>query len=180
MENYKNIESYLLDNEDKNVEIRKKSLIPSVVLMIIALVLIIIPATPIKFGHYACLLMVILGVIVLIFAVLKFWGDSTRHKNVYVYVPDNQMMKHYSVYVDSADMAKVNSCIAKLSFGDLASVKKRMTSGHYIDVLGTPAGNYYLIQMMDYVPHQFEAVSPVAVLTGQSAEIMSKLIREYA
>lgn len=178
MENFSSIDTYLLNNEDKNVEIKKKSLIPSIVLMVIGLLVILVSAIPAVFSHYTCMFMVIVGVIIMIIAVLKFWVDSTRHKNVYVYVPDNQEMRRYSIYLDSSDMAKVKDCIAKNSFGDLAKVKKQMTSGHYIDVLGAKTGNYYLIQMMDYVPHQFEAVSPVAVLTEQRAEIMGELIRK--
>lgn len=178
MENYRDIEMYLSDNDDKNIEIRKKSLIPSFVVMLIGILLVVIPATPLPLHHYLSMTMVVAGIILLVYGVLKFWIDSTRRKNVFVYIPDNKVMRRHSVYVDAADMQKVQQCIHKHNYAELSSVKKQMTSGHYIDVLGTADGRYFLIQMMDYIPHQFEAVSPVTVLTNKSAEVMAELIRK--
>ncbi len=178
MENYKDINTYLEDNGNQNIEVKSKSIACALVIIIVSALLVIVAATPVIANQVLSMSLIVLGAIAIIYGILKLWSDKTRNKQVFIYQPTNEKMKRMSVYVDSNDMLKVQNCIAKNNYAELSNVKKLMTSGHYIDILGTGSGKCYVLQMLDYVPHQFEPVSEVAVLIDENALIIDNLIKK--
>lgn len=178
MEKYTDIKSYISENCASDIEIKSKKIVFSLLIIIVSLAVIVISSTSVISDPNISMILIVLAIVGLVYGILRLWGDRTRHKNVFVYLPTGEVMKRYSLYVDSNDMQRVQQCIARGRYEEMTKITKLATSGHYVDVIGTPSGKCYLMQVMDYVPHQFEPVSPVAILTEQSAEIMNGLIRK--
>lgn len=178
MENYIEIDTYLGNMENQVIEVKSKSIVGALIIIILSCLLVVVASTPVITNQVASMSLIVIGIITLIYGILKLWSDRTRNKQVFVYQPTNEKMKRISIYVDSKDMLRVQNCIAKQNFAELMQVKKLMTSGHYIDILGTDSGKCYVMQMLDYVPHQFEPVSEVVVLTDENAEVIDHLVKK--
>lgn len=178
MNNYKNIECFFVSNDANDIEVKDKSLTIDIVLAVLGAVLIVVSLMPFITNKYVSMILTVTGIVLSVFGLLKLWVDSSRQKHVFIHIPSGEVLKRYSIFVDRHDMQVVQNCISSENYAALSNVKKQPTSGHYVDVMGTPKGNYFAIQMLDYVPHQYVPVSDVVVLTSQGAEVMCGLIKK--
>ena len=93
MENYKDINTYLEDNGNQNIEVKSKSIACALVIIIVSALLVIVAATPVIANQVLSMSLIVLGAIAIIYGILKLWSDKTRNKQVFIYQPTNEKMK---------------------------------------------------------------------------------------
>ena len=95
----------------------------------------------------------------------------------YRYEPTKQRLKKYKIYLDSTDAQKIISCVNSNDFSRIKGMKRVASSGKLLEARGTDDGSIFLIQLSEYIPHNFVFSTPVVILRGNDAKLMLELVK---
>jgi len=95
----------------------------------------------------------------------------------YVYEPTRKKLKKYEMFVSQSDAQKMIACMNNNDFSAVKNIKKTMGTGFLIEGRGTDNGDVFLVQVFKYVPHDFVAASPVAVLHEENAKFIFEFFK---
>ena len=107
----------------------------------------------------------ILGIALLIFAIYRFFCKST----VVVYRPTESVVRSGSLFVDSAELQRVNQLVKKGDFTKLSSISCKDGGNGRIDYLMSKDGRFVAIQLFQFVPYTFEPISEKTYYTDDVA-----------
>lgn len=166
MEDYMKIEQYLCCNPD--TKIIKKKCFPAVglILLFLGLVMVIISAQA-KIVETLAMLMLTVGVVLTLVGVASVLVSCGKDAGYYVFQPTGSRMKIYRRYINSGDKRLCAECIASGKMEALAHVRKEVSSGSLLRVLLSKDGACAVMQMEEYIPHDFVPVTPVLVINNE-------------
>jgi len=121
--------------------------------------------------------MTVVGIILLLYAVFNIIKTKKSIYSHFIYEPTGKKLKKYSIYLDLADMNKLEKCIESKNYSDFKNIKKEMNSPHLLVLMGTDDGAIFLIQPFEYIPYNYHQTSDVVVLHDKDAKIMLDFVK---
>lgn len=176
MENLESIQSLLNHDSFQNIEKKKQSKVMPSLLIIISILLAIIPICGISHAKYVHMGLYMIAVTLLIIGIVLFVVAS--HNFSYYYIPTGKKLKHHKVFVGNGDIAVIKPDILANKEPNFDKIENKASSGHYLDILGTDDGKYYLIQLIEYIPYDYRTTTPVLTCEGACANALHNLIRK--
>lgn len=103
---------------------------------------------------------------VLIGGIIKLFISRTS----YVFRPTNSIVKKSELFFDPSDSATLQTCMEMKRFEDLKRVKRQVNSGVKVEAMVAGDGKFAAVQVSEYVPYSYEAVTPVMCYYGEDAK----------
>ncbi len=111
-----------------------------------------------------------LGIIGLLAAVFKLFFSSKR----YFFLPTGSRVETDSLYIDPSELRSLGDELETGTLERLRKIKRLDNSGARLDVLVSSDRRFAAIQLFQYVPHYYEAVSPLYCYYDGDAQTVAR------
>lgn len=91
-------------------------------------------------------------------------------RNSYVFKPTKSRLKPVTLYFDIHESDALQSCVEMKRFDDLARLKREKDTGVKLEAMVTGDGKFAAVQISEYIPYTYEAVTPVMCYYGEEAQ----------
>lgn len=98
-------------------------------------------------------------------------------RNCYIYKPTGSRIKRMTVYFDNKECQNLKDCIESGKFEILKSLKRQVNFGVKMDAMVAADNCFVAIQLSEYVPYTYEAVSPVRCYYNEEARVLSDFFK---
>ena len=177
METYLSINEKIKNMPEEKIIPVKSNTITGYIFLVIGVALFIIGIIGIIEMKSVNITMVIVGMVLLLYAVFKIIKTKKSAYSHYIYEPTGKKLKKFTIYLNLADMNKLEKCIELKDYSDFKNIKKEMNSPHLLVLMGTDDGAIFLIQPFEYIPYYYHQTSDVVVLHDKDAKIMLDFVR---
>ena len=109
-------------------------------------------------------------------AVFLFLGGIVKFfmgRECYLFRPTGSHLQKITVYFDAKESQPLQYCIEEKRFEDLKQLKRQINTGVKLDVMLTGDKKFAAVQLSEYVPYAYEAISPVICYYGEEAKNFS-------
>ncbi len=173
MENYKHIETEILEMPEGTIAVKKKSPFTAIVFILVG-ILVFVAGTQ-KISPHDSLNMTVLtiGICLFLFGIIKLCLDLGSER--YVYIPQNKRLKKHKIYISNESKMKLAKQLQEDRVGRLDAFSKEMSSGNILYVLTTNS-DYCLAQVLEFSQDRYEPVMPMVVLVGENAKNLDDFI----
>ena len=94
-------------------------------------------------------------------------------RECYLFRPTGSHLQKITVYFDAKESQPLQYCIEEKRFEDLRQLKRQINTGVKLDVMLTGDKKFAAVQLSEYVPYAYEAISPVICYYGEEAKNFS-------
>ena len=91
-----------------------------------------------------------------------------------VYRPTESVVRSGSLFVDSAELQRINQLVKKEDFTKLSSISCKDGGNGRIDYLVSKDGRFVAIQLFQFVPYTFEPISEKSYYTDDVAIVIAR------
>lgn len=110
------------------------------------------------------MLVMVLGVCMIIAGLIICWK-----RNYKVYEPTGSKIQKKSIYLSEQEARKITVALQRGAAYDTLSFVPATTNQYRFDIIGTVDRQYAQVQVLHYVPFNYEPMSPVYLLTEADA-----------
>ena len=110
--------------------------------------------------------MLFVAVVLFVCAVIAFVAFFRKRTMRYLYRPTRSPFRIAEIYLPLAEKNVLLEGLQKADYKVLQKCKKQQTSNMMLKIMCTKDRQMALLQLKEYVPYRFEAVSPVMVVTN--------------
>ena len=96
----------------------------------------------------------------------------------YVYEPSGSRLAFYEVYFGQNDMQKVKSCLESRDFAKLNGMRKNEMGSHRLQCYASNKNDVSLVQLSEFVPHEFVDITDVVLLKGKEAASFNEFLKK--
>ena len=96
-----------------------------------------------------------------------------------VYVPTNSKTVSGSVYFDKTQLERLKSVLSETPSANLKDFEFAQTGNSRLDYIVAHDSNFVAIQLYEFIPYNFEAVSDIIIYDGDKAHNFSKFLIGY-
>lgn len=114
-----------------------------------------------------------LSILLILGGVVKLLVSRT----CYVYLPTQSRMKSATYYFDVRESDIIQDCLQMKRFDELARLERRHDNGVKVDILCAENGNFTAVQVSEYIPYTFEAITPVMYYSGEEARRLAVALK---
>jgi hypothetical protein len=172
IDNLESIEERIKNRTDENIINVKNSPGKAIMLIVAGIALVIISI--IGINNESVRIGIVLTGIVLAIVGIGYWFSNTEN---YVYEPTGKKLTKHKIFLSPYDAKKMISDINMKNFSNLKEIKKVVDSGYWIDIRITDDGSICLLQIMEYIPHEFVPSSPVVILHDDDAKAILNWVK---
>lgn len=176
MEEYTKIEDYLLLNNDNNIEKHRSTPFSGILLLAGGIILIplglhaamsdIIQMTILTAGTIAALA----GLFIVIFNV-------TSKSSHFIYKPTGAKMKRYRRYINADNRQTCRDSITSSHWEAFENIAAENSTGTLLHIYMSVDERFALVQLEEYVPHEFHPITPVTAVTAEGCKSLSKFLK---
>lgn len=111
---------------------------------------------------------------------IKEMSDEGFRKKLfsYVYEPSGSRLVYYEVYFGQNDMQKVKSCLESRDFSKLNGLRKNEMGSHRLQCYAGSKNDVSLVQLSEFVPHEFMDITDVVLLKGKEAADFNEFLKK--
>lgn len=109
------------------------------------------------------------AVMLLVVSIIKL----AMGRNCYLFRPTGSRLKKMTLYFDTKESQNLQSCLEAKRFDELKSLKRQISTGVKLDIMVAGDSKFAAVQVSEYVPYTYEAVSPVMCYYGDEAKNFS-------
>lgn len=110
------------------------------------------------------MLVMVLGVCVIVAGFVMIWK-----RNYNVYAPTDSKIQKKSIYLSEQEARKIADVLRRGSAYDTLSFAPATTNQYRFDIMGTVDRQYAQVQVLHYVPFNYEPFTPVYLMTEADA-----------
>lgn len=96
----------------------------------------------------------------------------------YVYEPSGSRMVFYEVYFGQNDMQKIKNSLESKDFSKLKGLRKNEMGSHRLQCYAGSKNDICLVQLSEFVPHEFVDVTDVVMLKGKEASGFNEFLKK--
>ena len=96
----------------------------------------------------------------------------------YRYKPTGACMKRHRRYVNADDRQKLLEFIHNNDMSQLNQVRKETSTGTLLHAYASSDGAFAVVQVEEYIPHDFVPMTPPTCLEGNAAKKLSEWIKQ--
>lgn len=94
----------------------------------------------------------------------------------YVYLPTKSALRLVTLYFDVHASDALQDCLQMKRFDDLSHIKREKDNGVKVEAMLSGDGCFAAVQVLEYVPYSFEAVTPVMCFYKEDAAKLSAVL----
>lgn len=98
-------------------------------------------------------------------------------RSCYFFKPTGSPVKQMTVYFDNKECQHLKDCMASGKFEVLKHLKRQINSGVKVDAMVAADNHFVAVQLSEYVPYTYEAISPVMCYYGDDARTLSDFFK---
>lgn len=91
-------------------------------------------------------------------------------RNCYLFRPTKSRLKAVTMYFDIHESDALQTCMEMKRFDDLVRLKREKDTGVKLEAMIAGDGKFAAIQIMEYIPYTYEAVTPVLCYYEEDAQ----------
>ena len=91
-------------------------------------------------------------------------------REYYLFKPTGSRLQKTTVYFDNKESQPLQYCIEERRFEDLKHMKRQVNTGIKLEAMVASDRKFAAVQISEYVPYTYEAVSPVVCYYDSDAE----------
>lgn len=95
-------------------------------------------------------------------------------RECYLFKPTGSHLQKTTVYFDNKESQPLQYCIEERRFEDLKHMKRQVNTGIKLEAMVASDRKFAAVQISEYVPYTYEAVSPVVCYYDSDAESFLK------
>lgn len=166
MEKFKTIQEDIENVTNKEVMKKGKISFVAISLIVVAIVLGVIgmgsedPNASWPSFLFTVAAMLFLGGIVKLFVSRTCW----------IFRPTNSKLKEMTLYFDVHESDALQACVEMKRFEDFRQMKRKKDSGVRVEAMFSSDQRFAAVQIAEYVPYSYEAVTPVICYYGEDAK----------
>ncbi|MDR0368889.1 MAG: hypothetical protein LBH82_07125 [Bacteroidales bacterium] len=176
MNTFELLDEKIQNMNDEQIIKTKKSPLQPVVIILAAIALLVSGIVAVN-NETLAILLVVAGIGTSILGIIMLATNTGKGAFDYVYQPAGKKLKKYRIYLNEQDARIMVSCIGSNDFKKVSQLKKSLDTGHLLHCRATSDASIFLFQLLEYIPHDYVASSPVIVLRGEDARLMLQLVQ---
>lgn len=94
-------------------------------------------------------------------------------RSCYFFTPTGSRIKQVTVYFDNKESRNLKDCLEQKRFDILKNLKRQVNTGVKVDAMIASDNRFVALQLSEYVPYTYEAVSPVMCYYENDARLFS-------
>lgn len=94
-------------------------------------------------------------------------------RSAFVYLPTKSRLKGATFYFGTQEGDALQSCLEMKRFDDLKRLKREKDTGVKLEALFAADGTFAAVQVLEYVPYTYEAVTPALCYYGEDARVLT-------
>ena len=163
-----------IENIDKEKIAKRTQLsLAAIVLMVVGVIAVIAGATFDGPNSSLPSTFFIVGAVIFIGGLVKFFVS----RSCYVYLPTKSRLKLHTLYFDVHASDDVQSCLQMKRFDELANLKQQKDNGVKLEAMFSVDSEFAAVQVLEYVPYTFEAITPVMCFYGGEAKKLREALK---
>lgn len=174
MEKFKTIQEDIENVTNQEVVKKGKISLVAIALIIVAVILVVVgmgsedPNASWPSFLFTVAAMLFLGGIVKLFVSRSCW----------IFKPTNSKLKEMTLYFDVHESDALQTCIEMKRFEDFKQMKRKKDSGVRVEAMVSDDQRFAAVQVAEYVPYSYEAVTPVVCFYGDDAKSFVNSFRQ--
>lgn len=106
------------------------------------------------------------AVALLVGGLIKFFIS----RSCYLFRPTNSRLKAVTLYFDNKECDSLQACMEMKRFEDLKRLKRQVNTGIKVEAMVAGDSKFAAVQISEYIPYTYEAVTPVMCYYGEEAK----------
>lgn len=98
-------------------------------------------------------------------------------KTCYTFQPTKSKLQPLTLYFDIHESVALQNCVEMKRFDELSRLKREKDSGIKLEAMLTEDGKFAALQVLEYVPYTYEAITPVKCYYGEEASHLSSYLK---
>lgn len=90
-------------------------------------------------------------------------------RNCYFFRPTGSKINKMILYFDPRESQTLQYCMEEKKFEDLKNLKRQVNTGTKVEVMAAGDQKFAAVQVYEYIPYNYEAVTPVFCYYGDEA-----------
>lgn len=119
-----------------------------------------------------CMAFLTIGILLMLFALYRFF---TKSKEM-IYKPTGSEVRSDSLYMDSVELQSLKQMMAKNEFSTSSRLVFKEGGNGRLDYMVSKDGRFMAIQLLQFVPYTYEAVTGVYYYTDNDAVVVARCI----
>ena len=111
-------------------------------------------------------LLITLSAIFIIGGIIKLVISHT----VYIYKPTKSLLKLKTIYFPNNSCDELQNCLSSNRFDEISSIKQEKNHGLKLEVLVSKDKQFIAVQILQYIPYNFEPISPITCYFNDNAQ----------
>lgn len=113
------------------------------------------------------------AVCLLLGGIIKFFIS----RSCYLFRPTKSRLKAVTMYFDVHDSEALQNCMEMKRFDELARLKREKDTGVKVDAMVAGDGKFAAVQISEYIPYTYEAITPVMCYYGEEASTLASYFK---
>lgn len=113
-------------------------------------------------------------------AVFMLFGGIIKFcmgRNCYFFKPTGSRVKQMTLFFDNKECQNLRDCMETKKFEGLKQLKRQINSGVKVDVMVAADNRFVAVQLSEYVPYTYEAISPVMCYYDEDARLLAEFLK---
>jgi hypothetical protein len=119
-----------------------------------------------------CMAFLTIGILLMLFALYRFF---TKSKEM-IYKPTGSEVRSDSFYMDSVELQSLKQMMVKNEFSTSSRLVFKEGGNGRLDYMVSKDGRFMAIQLLQFVPYTYEAVTGVYYYTDNDAVVVARCI----
>ncbi len=111
--------------------------------------------------------------LLLLSGIIKIFVSRT----CYLFTPTKSKLQSFTIYFDAKDGINLQNSLEISRLNDLNLLKKKKDGAIKLETMITNDGSFAALQVLEYIPYSYEAVTPVICYYGEQAKHLSSYIK---
>lgn len=179
MEDYIKIEEYInnsANDPQSPIKLHKKSPLAGIITLACGIVVLAL-SFKITSADAAKMTLLTIGILGTITGLFMAILSITAGKSKPIYRPSNSPMKHYRRYINADDRRDLREYINSGDLKHLNKVRIENSTCSLLHIYLSKDGQYALMQLDEYIPHNFEPITPVAAFEAEQTRYIQDFLK---
>lgn len=99
-------------------------------------------------------------------------------RTCYTFKPTKSRLQPFTLYFDVHESVALQNCVEMKRFDGLNRLKREKDTGIKLEAMVTGDGTFAALQISEYVPYTYEAITPVRCYYGDDARTLFSYFRD--
>ena len=119
-----------------------------------------------------CMTFLAIGIILLLFAIYRLFTKSKES----IYTVTGSEVRQGTLYMDTVELQSLKQMMVKNDFSGSSRLAFKEGGNGRLDYLASKDGRFVAVQLLQFVPYTYEAITGIYYYTGDDATVVARCI----